>query len=240
MVNDRVEGTVEHRLRVGVDLDECVYPFVDQFREWLVRQGWDRGALSPARSWRFWEEWGLDEIEFRAQFTRGVLDGFLFRVGDPVLGSVEALAEIAAAGHHLIVVTDRNVDGAVDAARVATWCWLVEHVVPRVPLTGLLITADKGSVDTDVFFEDSPVMWDLLDRDGATVPVWVDRPWNQGRAGLRVMSWGEVPVLVAELTHSFDPGGGVSVPCVKCGEWFSRDEIRVGLPGVCPATVDRV
>lgn len=223
---------MNHRLRVGVEIDGCVYPLVEQFAKWLTRQGWDWRTLVPPTSHRFFEEWDLDEQTFREQFAKGIEEDFLFVEGDPLPGAVSALAVIAAAGHDVIVVADRNVVGVAEIARAATWRWIVEGLLPRVPLVGLLIDADKGSIDTDIFIVDSPSTWGALDAEGESLPIWLDRPWNHDRSGLRLDSWDEAPDLVAELTHSFSPEDDGAL-CSKCGEWFSGEEISARTTRIC-------
>jgi hypothetical protein len=215
-----------------VELDECVYPLIEQVAEWLVSQGFDWRTLTPPSTPLFFAEWGLDAATYSEWLAKGVEANVVYVDGNPIPGSVGALAEIAEAGHDVIVVADRNVAGVVEIARAATWRWVVDHLLPRVPLVGLLIDSDQGIIDADVFIAASISTWEALDAEGETLPVWMDAAWNRDRRGLRLRSWGDAPGLIAELTHDLEPVDDGAL-CVKCGEWFSGEEIRARTTRIC-------
>ena len=87
-------------MRVGIDLDSCVYPFPEVWREWA---GLD---VRPAGCWDFFKEDGYTEPQFLEIFEEGVDAGFIFAVGNPIEGAIEALQELRKQGHTVHIVTE--------------------------------------------------------------------------------------------------------------------------------------
>ena len=186
-------------LDVGVDLDGCVYPFVEVLRDW-IHLDTDRplSALPTPTSWHFFEEqWGYSRDEFLAHVARGVNAGVIFRSGLPIPGSIRALHQIAEAGHRIHIVTARFAPGAETSVAESTRWWLETYDVPHASLT---ISADKSVVDTDVFIDDSPTNYAALEAAG-TYPWFFDRPWNAGMPGRRVHTWPQFRDVGQELAH---------------------------------------
>lgn len=189
-------------LNVGVDLDGCVYPFVEVLRSW-VHLDTDRplASLPPPTSWHFFDEqWGYHPDEFPIHVARGVEAGVIFRSGLPIPGSVRVLRQIAEAGHRIHIVTARAAPGAEDVVTTSTRWWFKTHGVPHTSLT---ISADKTTVATDVFIEDSPANYAALEDAGAH-PWFYDQPWNAGVPGRRVHSWAQFRVVVEALAYGID------------------------------------
>jgi len=201
-------------LKIGVDLDEVVYPFVSVFRRWLVEERGIRTAEEcpfPAH-WGFFKEWGLTTDSFMEEFVAGVRAGYIFRTGEPIPGSIESLHGLAERGHELIFITARHVPGAECEARRATLKWLASH---DVALSGLCISEDKGALQTDIFLEDAEHNYDSLEADGETMPVFLTQTWNKDHPGRRVRTWEQFSEF-AEMAHTFitasedDLGEGVN------------------------------
>ncbi|MCL4413186.1 MAG: hypothetical protein M1522_00315 [Actinobacteria bacterium] len=184
-------------LDVGVDLDGCVYPFVEVLRDW-IHLDTDRplSELPYPTSWHFFEEqWGYERDEFPVHVARGVSAGVIFRSGLPIQGSVSTLQQIADAGHRIHVVTARFAPGAEDVVAASTHWWLKTHGVPYLSLT---ISADKNAVPTDVFIDDSPANYAEIEAAGGN-PWLYDRPWNADAPGRRVRSWTQFGAVVQRL-----------------------------------------
>lgn len=175
-------------LRIGVDLDEVVYPFVDVFALWVHETtGRPLEELGTAQRWEFYEDWGYPLDEFLRLFAAGVDAGFVFRKGLPAPGALDALHTLKRAGHSLHVVTDRSIGSC---AQASTEAWLQEH---KVPYDSITYAADKTIVRTDVFVDDKPenvlalrevgcaaFMWDNGRKDQAEFPVeWTVRSWGE-------------------------------------------------------------
>lgn len=184
---------------VGVDCDEVIYPFVAQFREWMVtRHGRDPATLPTPTSWKLGEAWGLTEDQWQAEFTAAIRAGVLFGEGDPLDGAVSGLRRLCESGHDVFVVTARNVGGSAGhEAALSTYRWLSDL---GVPFSGVILSHDKGIIETDIFFEDFHQHYDALDDEFETLPILMSRPWNEWHEGRRVADWSEFVEAVEFLT----------------------------------------
>lgn len=172
---------------ISVDLDGVVYDFRQAIRGWIaLTTGDDPGPA--ADSWDFHAAWGLTDDNFRELFHEGVKAGFVFAVGQPIPGAVDAL-EILHREHTIHIVTDRPMDGAEDNTRR----WLRQHHIPHDALT---FTADKCSVPADLMVEDRVENLQALAAAGVRA-ICYSQPWNSEWAGERVVCWGDVLDLVA-------------------------------------------
>ena len=122
-------------LSLGIDLDGCVYDFVDALRRTVAaRTGIDVASLKDACCWNFFAHcWGLTLAEFLDHFAHGVDTGTIFGTGTPLPGAVETLQALAADGHELHIITDRGGNGSREIAEASTRAWLAEHAVPSRP-----------------------------------------------------------------------------------------------------------
>jgi len=193
-------------LRVGIDLDGVVYPFVDMLRQWLVEE---RGRLTaeqcpPADHWDFYKDWGLTTPEFLEEFCASIHAGFMFHQGEPIPGSIETMHKLADEGHELIVITSRHIIGAEAEARRATLKWLASH---DVALSGIAITPDKGVLATDLFLEDAEHNYDSLEADEETMPILLTQAWNAEHPGRRVADWTEFDHIVTSIDAYFSAWG---------------------------------
>ncbi|MCL4413189.1 MAG: hypothetical protein M1522_00330 [Actinobacteria bacterium] len=186
---------------VGIDLDGCVYPFVEVLREWICRDtGRSPETLPIPERWGFEAEWGFSLDEFHAHVARSVGSGVMFWQGGPIAGAIEALRQIAEAGHRIHIVTARFVNISNSKAgealvAEATRSWLQHH---NVPYTSLIFSDDKMSVATDIFIDDSPDNYAALELAGAN-PWFFDCPWNASLQGQRVHTWAQFVTVVAGL-----------------------------------------
>jgi len=159
-------------VKLGLDLDGCVYDFVGAFRTWLGRP-----ELPEPDRWEIWEAWGLSREEWRAAFREGVATGAIFAAGRPYRGAVEAVRYLAGRGWEVHVVTHRlRLDEFEDGqALLDTYRWLRRWEVPYETLT---FAADKATVPCDVYVEDSLANARALAAADHPVAL-LDRPWNR-------------------------------------------------------------
>lgn len=168
-------------MRIGIDLDGCVYDFVDSLRQYLVLyEGWDPDELPPETCWGFfWTDWGIPFAEFKRLCDDGVDRRQIFYHGAPIDDyrghSVGALCALKAAGHSLHIVTDRNF-GTHSASNTARWLGHFE-----IPFDSLTFSADKTCVPTDVFIDDRPGNVETLRAAG--VEAWLLDNGREDQAG---------------------------------------------------------
>jgi hypothetical protein len=186
-------------LDLGIDIDNVLYPWTTTVTRWVERRkGLAPGTLDDhALSWTwFKDQWGMTSEEFGEHFKAGIQAGVVFAQGDPAAGSVAAMRRLHVAGHRLHYVTDRLIAG--DAAYDVTHTWLHDA---GYPVDSITITADKASVQTDVFLDDAPHNIQALDLAGHPAPVIWDRPHNRRATNLghrtrRVFNWHQFEALV--------------------------------------------
>ena len=197
-------------LRIGLDVDGCMYDFVDALRRHIHQAiGRPLDSMPNAATWDFYKlQWGLSIEEFLGHCRDGVLAGVIFTEGDPYPGAAAATRALAAAGHELHVVTARAIPGAVAEAEAATAGWLERHSIPYSSLT---VSAAKDAVPTDVFLEDDPANYDLLTTT-PSMPWLYTQPWNAHHPGRRVHGWGEFYRVVQQMA-------GPHPTCPHCRRW---------------------
>lgn len=185
-------------MRVGLDLDGCVYDFVDSFRRWLRRVSpIVNPSLPEPDRWNMHECWGMEFDEWMNHFRRGVKRGVIFGSGDPYPGALEALRRLRGAGHTLHIVTDRFLPGAQES----TVRWLERHAIPHDTLT---FSADKTIVRCDAFIDDKPAHVRALEFAGVPAAL-MDQPWNQEADDLfRVQDWAHFEKMVELIGESVE------------------------------------
>lgn len=222
---------MKHQLRIGLDLDGVLYPFVAVVRAWLVERGYSGAEGGEANRWAFYRDWGLTDEEWHAEFVAGILAGVIFGPAELAPEAVEALAGFADAGDEVHLITARNVPGAAIEARRATFAWVAST---GHPFDSVTISVDKGCVDTDVFLEDSPDTCIMLAAETDTTPFLLAQPYNvSDRDGLLVAeSIAEFAASVELMRHALteDHGGG---RCERCEGWWPAELVDLGMLGVC-------
>lgn len=167
-------------MKIGVDLDGPLYPFEYCLWDWCIKQGIREGAIPQTTTWNFFEEPGWDaDLEWYKKITAEASEaGHLFYSQDPHPGAVEGMYKLREHGHTLHIMTYRIFPGAVNN----TDRWLAKH---NVPFDSLSFTKDKTLIPVDVMIEDNVDNAAALE-DAGTIPVIVDRNWNQNWDGPRV------------------------------------------------------
>lgn len=160
-------------MRVGIDLDGCVYDFGGAFREYLVALGYRTAEECPEPTrWEFYEDWGFTTAEFLQHCHEGVDEGIIFR-GAALAGAKEAFDLLRSAGHTIHIVTDRSF-GSGEGSPGATRAWLAAH---GLEFDSLTFARDKTLVKVDVMVEDKIENYDAL-VDAGVLMFLIDRPWN--------------------------------------------------------------
>jgi 5'(3')-deoxyribonucleotidase len=149
-------------MRIGVDLDNVVYPFVSVLGDWVSAvTGRLRAELPDETCWEFYkEQWGYTTAEFLDLYRRAVDNSYLFSQGVPIEGSIDGINELKDLGHTIHFATDRFVG---KFAQANTEQWLIANEIHYDSLT---YTKDKTIVRADAFIDDKPSNVDDLLKIG--------------------------------------------------------------------------
>ncbi|WP_280465802.1 5' nucleotidase, NT5C type [Nocardia brasiliensis] len=160
--------------RVLIDIDDVLYPFIDQLRQYLFDNlVLPLEAMPEPTCWEFADQWGITAEDLWAIADEAVNFG-LFRVGDPLPGAAEGLRELRSLGHTIHIATARF-GGQPGVLQRDTVHWLNEHGFPYDSLT---FTADKALLRCDYAIDDRVKNYRAMDAAGIHA-VLMDRPWNQ-------------------------------------------------------------
>jgi len=184
-------------MRVGFDLDGVLYNFGDSVKRYLDFTGrgdlWKSGP-TPVPFWDFYKDWGWTGAQFVELCNDGADAGFIF-CGPARDNAVAAVKKVAAMGHEIIIITDRQFGSTPEVSHKNTRDWLELH---QIPYNELHFSADKTIVPTDIFVEDKLENYDALVAAG-TPTVLINRAWNQVDGGdhrWRINDVKEYPAIV--------------------------------------------
>lgn len=113
----------EYPLDVLLDVDGVLYPLPELFTPYAAER-LGRPLDLDTTNWEFYAEWGLGYDDFVDLLGRGVRERRLWWIGEPYPDVVPAVRRLNDAGHHIHVVTARDVEGIEDEALEATRHWL--------------------------------------------------------------------------------------------------------------------
>jgi len=158
-------------MKVGVDIDDVLFPWYDKAHAACVAAGIANG-VEPT-TWSPHEEYGRTLQEWLDVLEAVTLDGTLY-TGKPYPGAVEALGRLHDAGHSIHLVTARGFLAHGHLIREHTVQWLAEYAIPHDTLT---FSKDKTIVTTDIFADDSERNIEALIAAGISC-VLIDAPHN--------------------------------------------------------------
>lgn len=179
---------------IGLDLDGVCADFqhgwVDAYNRWFD------ATIDPkaAETWDALVE--LTHFETEAEFFHwaDTLHPTFWADLPAVAGFQAGVVTLTAAGHRLVVVTNRST-----LATEGTQVWLKQHW-PNVQTPQLHFTAgSKAIVPTQINVDDSPtVIKDLLSNQRQVIRF--DRPWNQRvKATAVAKNWAELTKMFLEM-----------------------------------------
>lgn len=175
-------------LRVGVDIDDVLYPWWRAMGLWRhVHRGVPLETMVDLPSaYHHGTGWYDDPAEFEADMVEaGTLGGIL--LSHPPMDDVTQLQRLVDAGHEVRLVTARN-----PRQEDLTRRW-VEHY--RVPHHAVVHTKAKGAEGLDWHLDDALHHVDAVTAAGG-IAVVRDQPWNRG-AGLEIPPYSRVSSLAA-------------------------------------------
>lgn len=166
-------------MRVGFDCDGVLFNFGESVYDYLVATGkehlWKSGEdLKP--HWYFYKKWrdAWTDEEFVKFCNEGADAGYIFR-GNVRDNAVQAVRQVKAMGHEVIVITDRAFGTTPEVSHHATIEWWKENDFPE--FDEIHFSADKTVVPTDIFVEDKIANFEALWEAG-TPCFLITRPWN--------------------------------------------------------------
>jgi hypothetical protein len=178
-------------MRVGIDLDEVTYPFVEILGNWIHRQtDRPRSEMPPATTWAFYEEWGYSADEFLTFYRDGVDAGYIFAAGLPITGALPVLDDLRKNGHTIHLITNRFVGRRVQEN---TDRWLQKWAVPYDSLT---YAEDKSVLNIDLHLDDKPSNVDALRETGCAAYVYDCGRDDQAGHPFLISSWWEFLSIV--------------------------------------------
>lgn len=184
-------------MRLGIDLDGVVANFT---LGWMTFYNRDFGTKLGVEDSQRWNDLvDLTHFENIGEFWRWCsdLDGrSVFWHLEPFPGAVEALQDLADAGHEIVIITTKPHFAVGD-----THEWIERHGIPTEEIH---ILEEKWLVECDVYLDDGPHVLPRLvaERPDATVCRYV-RPWNHSVPGaIDINDFEEFRELVDRLTVS--------------------------------------
>ena len=159
-----------NRKVILIDLDQCVYPFVQQMARWLDHNGvleskfdslttqyngilpLHKNAMRHYKTWAVWHDWSMTRGEFDRWWRLGREDGFIYGSGQPLAGSREALWRLSDAEWDISIATARlNKFALHDKVVENTVGWLRRN---NIPYRQLLFVNDKTKILADAIVDD--------------------------------------------------------------------------------------
>lgn len=158
--------------RVGVDIDDVLFPWYDRAHTASVTAG-IADILHTPHTWHPYREYGCEPQAWYDALAVATLDGTLY-AGEPMPGVVDALTRIRDAGHTVHLVTARGHLAHGAAIKTQTIQWLDEHTIPHDTLT---FSRDKTVVPCDWFIDDNVDNATAVAATGARAYLH-RQPWN--------------------------------------------------------------
>ena len=182
---------------LGVDLDGVCGDYFNSIRpiaaEWL---NVDLKSLTHNASYAL-TEWGIGKgaYEFKKLHKFAVTKRNLFENMLPIVGASKVLRELSELGVRIRIITHRLcIKNNHATAVIQTVNWLEKH---DFPYWDLCFMKDKGSVDADLYIEDSSSNVQALTEQGKKVIIF-DASYNKDCSGPRATTWDHVFEMVKD------------------------------------------
>lgn len=181
-------------LRLGIDLDGVVADFNSG---WISRYNSDFGTEIPFDAVRAWDGIpSLTHFRHMGEFWTWAKDhggATMFRHLETYPGAVDALRQLARAGHDIVILTQKPTWAIHD-----TYAWIAEH---KLPTREVHMIDDKWRVACDVYLDDAPHQVVSIHRARPeSLMCRFVRPWNAPVPGTReIHDWPDFVDTVQEL-----------------------------------------
>lgn len=177
----------ENGLRIGLDVDDVMFPWYDRAHNLVAREYQGTGGFQKPSTWHPYKEYGISRGEWEGILRRGVVTGELHQgnpLGDTV-AVVSRLRRYIAEGvlpkaSKIVVVTARGETMGMPgwmrrAAQEQTHEWLRRW---GIHADEVHFTAQKTDVDLDYMVDDNEGNVRLLSNAGVRAYLY-SQPWNQ-------------------------------------------------------------
>ena len=183
-------------MRIGVDLDGVVYPFIEDLAQYVAgTTGRPLAELVSPTCWDFYgTDWGYDKHTYHQFVIEGVASGDLFTFCEPLPGSKQALRRLRKLGHTVHIITAR---GFGPNARPLTCKWLSDYKIPHDSLT---FAVDKRVMDVDFMLDDKPANVDDMREVGCAAYLLDCGRSDQVGHPYLVKDWAEFLAIVEVST----------------------------------------
>jgi uncharacterized HAD superfamily protein len=208
-------------MRIGIDLDGCVYNFVDILRVAFENAGIPFSQMPDPDRYEIWKSWGIDRGRFFEIWKQAETDG-VFHKGHAYPGALEALSGLSEQGHVIHVITHR----LTAKAQLSTIGWLADNDVPYDQLT---FSEAKTGFPVDIYIEDNLENATEITAAGGRC-VLMDRNWNRGKGwtGPVAKSWQDFLDIIEDIPQT--ETGEVRVVSATGGEKGVKPERHSMVP----------
>lgn len=171
-----------NRKTIGIDLDDVIYPFIEQFKPFcediLGRE------LKQPEQYSLTQEWGISEEKF-LELHDYYTSCLRFEIG--TFRDKEAMIKIAEK-YDIHLITARCVSKDYLTMRrcyESTVSWIYKN---RVPHKALHFVQDKSIVNVDILVDDCAYN---LEKTKA-IPICYERSWNKDWYGYSIKNLSEI------------------------------------------------
>ena len=144
------------RKEILIDLDNCVYPFVEVLAGWLeyngvLNAGW---AMANYTQWNVWSDWGMTKGELMRWWRLGIEAGIIYGEGAVIPGAREVLWDLSDKEFSINLITNRLNKHSLHRKVVEnTVNWLMER---NIPYRALSFTDNKSIFGAKYGIDDNP------------------------------------------------------------------------------------
>ena len=93
---------------IGVDIDDCIYPWYDRAHEWCISDGLITSDTPRPSSWAPYEEYKIEAERWYESLGRAAQQGSHLYLGPPMPGAVEALRKAVNHDIEVVLITARG------------------------------------------------------------------------------------------------------------------------------------
>lgn len=136
-------------MRIGIDIDGVVYPFVEMFKGYVELM---TGKTLPMPTSWGWEGWEIPKEEIEKYYQEAVAGGMLYRFGPPIAGAKEGIKSLKDKGHEIRFITARPNEKWMHER---TMSWFKDWGI-KGDMVLFLKDKSEAAKELDVFVDDRP------------------------------------------------------------------------------------